>query len=89
MTVVTLPDDLVDQVASVTSQELSAFVEAAVRQVLVSRRTRDLERTEARLAAARLAPFGGAGVLPDVDLTPWVDALDLETTPPHPTRPGT
>ncbi|MCL2091833.1 MAG: hypothetical protein FWH11_11675 [Micrococcales bacterium] len=73
MTDVTLPDDLTDQVASVTSQELSAFVEAAVRQVLVSRRTRNLER-------ARIAPVGGAGVLPDVDLTRWADTMDLQPT---------
>lgn len=72
MTDVTLPDDLADQVSSVTSQELSAFVEAAVRQVLVSRRTRNQERT------TRVAPVGGAGVLPDVDLTRWADTLDLQ-----------
>ena len=66
MTDVTLPDELVDQVAALTSQEPSAFVEAAVRQVLVSRRTRHMER-----GVARLVPFGGAGILPDVDLTRW------------------
>ena len=75
MTDVTLPDDLADQVASVTAQELSAFVEAAVRQVLVSRRTRHLERSP---RPARMAPYGGAGILPDVDVDPtcWADALE-------------
>ncbi len=76
MTNVTLPDELADQVSSVTTQELSAFVEAAVRQVLVSRRTRGLER------AARVAPFGGAGVLPDIDLTRLAEALDLPAAHP-------
>ncbi|MDR3069371.1 MAG: hypothetical protein LBU50_07700 [Cellulomonas sp.] len=80
MTDVTLPDDLADQVASVTAQELSTFVEAAVRQVLVSKRTRNLER------AAHVAPVGGAGVLPDVDLTRWADSLDLQPTSGHPAR---
>ena len=74
MTEVTLPDELAEQVASVTPQEFSAFVEAAVRQVLVSKRTRRLEQ------AARLTPVGGAGVLPDVDLTPWAGTLEPRTT---------
>ncbi|MCL2423330.1 MAG: hypothetical protein FWD11_05465 [Micrococcales bacterium] len=68
MTTVTLPDELADQVAAVTSQELSTFVEAAVRQVLVSRRTRGVHRP------VRVTPVGAGRVLPDIDLDRWADA---------------
>lgn|GEM_PF-1864946 len=68
MTTVTLPDELADQVAAVTSQELSTFVEAAVRQVLVSRRTRRSQRP------VHVAPVGSARPVPEVSLERWADS---------------
>ncbi|MCL2848976.1 MAG: hypothetical protein FWE61_02875 [Micrococcales bacterium] len=68
MTTVSIPDDLAVQVASVTGADLSTFVEAAVRQAVVSKRARRMEHP------SPITPVGGAGVLPDIDLSRWAQA---------------
>jgi hypothetical protein len=74
MTTVTLPDSLVHEVEEVTSLNLPDFVESTVRQELARRRVREHEQQPAQARTA-ITPVGGAGVLPDIDLTRWTEYL--------------
>jgi hypothetical protein len=76
MTTLRLPEALlreVEEAAGADDEQLSRFVEAALRETLARRRSRDLEPEP-----VRLAPIGSRDVLPEADLSRWAHFLQSQ-----------
>ena len=81
MTTLRLPEQLlceVEEVAGTGEENLSRFVETALRETLARRRARDVEP-----APVEVAPVGSGELLPSVDLSRWAQFLQSQAAEPR------
>jgi Arc/MetJ-type ribon-helix-helix transcriptional regulator len=81
MTTLRLPEQLlreVEELAGAGDENLSRFIEAALRETVARRRSRDVEP-----APLQVAPVGSGEVLPSVDLSRWAQFLESQAAAPR------
>lgn len=81
MTTLRLPEGLlaeVEEIVGTDEEELSRFVELALRETLARRRARTFEPRP-----LRVSPIGAGDVLPAADLSRWAQFLESEAAVPR------